>query len=242
MKAGDTTALISAIEKATILHVNTMEGTGIGQYAVGSKAVLKNAIDAAQLKVDNVASKTAQQLADAEATFKILVDTFENSKVVALTGLVNVIIEDTATDSSNRLTLENGETLVLISSDITNAVVTVTNDSNGTIKVTGVAAGGTITVTVQVQKDGQMTKTGIFTVTTIASALPVSMTSKPITNLDFPTVQATQAKLVSKPVTVNDFNGNRKEFTIKINGDSFQFMLIGSYQLNSRKVQRWVVL
>lgn len=41
MKAGDTTALISAIEKATILHVNTMEGTGIGQYAVGSKAVLK---------------------------------------------------------------------------------------------------------------------------------------------------------------------------------------------------------
>lgn len=45
---------------------------------------------------------------------------------------------------------------------------------------------------------------------------PKSFTSKTLTNLDFSTVQATQAQLVSKPVTLGDFTGNRKDFTIRV--------------------------
>lgn len=50
---------------------------------------------------------------------------------------------------------------------------------------------------------------------------PINYSSKTIQSLDFSTVYATQAqaKLVSKPVTVGDFTGNRKDFTIVINGE-----------------------
>ncbi|PAQ13251.1 hypothetical protein CD798_15970 [Bacillaceae bacterium SAOS 7] len=167
--------------------------------------------------VDEAGSKTAEQLADAKDTLNLAVNAFEKSKVVALTGLENVTIASTATDSSNRITLENGETLVLTSSDITNAVATVTEDPNGTVKVTGVGAGGPITIVVQVKKDGQIIKSGTFTVN--VTSTPTSITSKSITNLDFSTVQATQAKLVSKPVTLGDFTGNRKDFTIVVGGE-----------------------
>jgi len=46
--------------------------------------------------------------------------------------------------------------------------------------------------------------------------VPMSMTSKSITNLDFSTAYSTQAKLISKPVILGDFTGNRKEFTIVV--------------------------
>ncbi|OZI13465.1 hypothetical protein CEW92_01125 [Bacillaceae bacterium SAS-127] len=211
------TALTTAIANANELHKKATEGTEVGQYVVGTKQILKAAIDAAKLVVDDAANKTAEQLADAKDALNLAVKAFEKSKVVALTRLENVTVAATATDSSNRITLENGETLVLTSSDITNAVATITEVPNGTVQVTGVAVGGPITIVVQVKKDGQIIKSGTFTVT--VTSAPESITSKSIMNLDFSTVQATQAKLVSKPVTVGDFTGNRKDFTIVIEGE-----------------------
>ncbi|WP_066229469.1 hypothetical protein [Metabacillus fastidiosus] len=216
IKAGDATALTTAVNEAKNLHTNAEEGATAGQYMAGSKAVLKAAIDSAQLVLDNASSKTTQQLEDAKTSLNQAVEAFKNSKVTALSGLVDITIRTNATDSSNTVTLQDGETLVLTSSDESGAVAAVTENPAGTIKVTGIAAGGPITVTAQVKKDGKVIKAGAFKVTTV---VPMSIISKTIANLDFSTVYATQAKLVSKPVTVGDFTGNRKDFTIKINGE-----------------------
>ena len=59
----------------------------------------------------------------------------------------------------------------------------------------------------------------ITVVDTTETAPPLSIVSKPIQNLDFSTTPATLAKLVSKSVTVGDFTGNRKDFTIVVGGD-----------------------
>ncbi|MGG3859918.1 hypothetical protein ABET41_18505 [Metabacillus fastidiosus] len=217
VKAGDATALTTAINEAENLYTNAEEGTKAGQYIVDSKAVLQAAIDAAQLVLDNAASKTTQQLEDAETSLNQAGEFFKNSKVTALSGLVDITIRTNATDSSNTVTLQDGETLVLTSGDESSAVAAVTENPAGTIKVTGITVGGPITVTVQVKKDGKVIKEGTFKATTV---VPMSITSKTIANLDFSTVYATQAQLVSKPVTVGDFTGNRKDFTIKINGES----------------------
>ncbi|MEK5531559.1 hypothetical protein MKX79_19505 [Viridibacillus sp. FSL R5-0468] len=215
IKAGDTTALTTAITEATNLYKNTEEGVEIGQNVKGSKATLKEAIDVAELVVTNSANKTNQQLADAKAALDLAVVAFENSKVTALTGLLNVTVTSAGVDRSNHINLENDETLVLTSSDSTKVAATVSNDSSGTAIVTGVALGGPITITVQVKKDGQVIKAGTFTVTVV----PMAITSKMITNFDYSTVNGTQAKLVSKPVTLSDFTGNRKDFTIVIGSD-----------------------
>nr|WP_255397355.1 hypothetical protein [Sporosarcina sp. P2] len=216
VKAGDATTLTTAIQEATTLHANAVEGTVAGQYVVGSKATLQVAIDTAQSVLDDASNKTAQQLLDARNTLKQAVVVFDKSIVIALSGLTNVTITGTAMDSSNRIALETGESLSLTSSDET--VATVTEDPVGTIKVTGVAWGEPIIIAVQVKKDGVVTKTGAFTVSTLPAA-PMSITSRMMTGLDFSTVPTTQAKLVSKPVTIGDFTGNRKDFAIRINGD-----------------------
>ncbi|MFJ9463462.1 hypothetical protein [Viridibacillus arvi] len=215
IKAGDTTALTTAITEATNLYKNTEEGVEIGQNVKGSKVTLKEAIDVAELVVTNSANKTTQQLADAKAALDLAVVAFENSKVTALTGLLNVTVTSAGVDRSNHINLENEETLVLTSSDLTNAVATVTSDPSGIAVVTGVAVGGPIKITAQVKKDGQVIKAGTFNVTVV----PMAITSKIITNFDFSTVNGTQAKLVSKPVTLSDFTGNRKDFTIVIGSD-----------------------
>ncbi|MGE7934135.1 hypothetical protein [Viridibacillus arvi] len=215
IKAGDTTALTTAITKATNLYKNTEEGVEIGQNVKGSKVILKEAIDVAELVVTNSANKTTQQLDDAKAVLDLAVVAFENSKVTALSGLLNVTLTGTGVDTSNHINLENEETLVLTSSDLTNAVATVTSDPSGIAVVTGVAVGGPIKITAQVKKDGQVIKAGTFNVTVV----PMAITSKIITNFDFSTVNGTQAKLVSKPVTLSDFTGERKDFTIVIGTD-----------------------
>lgn len=142
IKAGDTTALTTAITEATNLYKNMEEGVEIGQNVKGSKATLKEAIDVAQLVVTNSANKTTQQLADAKAALDLAVVAFENSKVTALTGLLNVTVTGTGVDRSNHINLENDETLVLTSSDSTKVAATVSNDPSGTAIVTGVALGG----------------------------------------------------------------------------------------------------
>lgn len=210
IKAGDPTALNSGITEATNLHTNAEEGINVGQYVPSSKATLKVAIEEAKAVLDTAATKTTQQLAAAKEALDQAVAEFENHKVVALTGLKDVTITGTANDTSNTVSLNEGETLVLNSSNP--SIATVSEAPSGTIKVTGVAAGAPISITVQVLKDGNVTKTGTFTVSVFSEGI----TSKAISNLDFSTLYATQAKLVSKPVTIGDFTGNRKEFTIVI--------------------------
>ena len=211
VKAGDATALTTAIREAATLHANAVEGIAVGQYLVGSKATLKAASDTAQLVLDHASNKTAQQLLDVKNALNQAVVFFDNSKVTALTGLTNVTITGTATDSSNRIALETAESLSLASSD--KSIASVTEDPMGTIKVTGVAEGGPITITVQVTKDEVVTKTGTFTVTTLA-APPISITSKTITNFDFSTKYAGQATGQSKPMNTSDFQYQPKSFTI----------------------------
>lgn len=228
--AGDATTLILAIQEATALHADAAEGIIVGQYVVGSKALLKAAIDNAQIVVNDAMNKTDKQLADAEAQLSLAISTFSISKVVELTGFTNVTITETASDSSNRVILENGESLIITSSDESNAFATVLEAPSGIIQVTGVAAGGPINIAVQVKKDGQVIKTGTFTVTIVAPTMPMSITSKMITDLDFSNVQATQAKLISKDVTVRDFTNDPKNFTITVKkGDRVDVIPVSIY-------------
>lgn len=210
IKAGNPSALSIAISGATALHTSAAEGIAVGQYIVGSKATLKAAIDTAQSMLDSASNKTAQQLADAKDVLDQAVVRFENNKVEAITGLPPITLVVTAIHSTAPITLKTGESLSLLSSN--ESVATVIGSPLGVIQVTGVAAGDSI-ITVQVKKDEQVIKTGTFTVTTVA---PMSITSKELSTLDFSTTPATAAKLVSKPMTVNDFTDNRKDFSLRI--------------------------
>jgi hypothetical protein len=215
IKAGDTTALSSAILEAKNIHTNSTEGIEVGEYVIGSKEILEAAINSAQLVVDSALNQTNSQIEEAKAKLDQSIENFGKSKVAALTELNNITIAGTAEDSSNSVVLRVGENLVLTSSDELGVVATVTEFPIGTIKVTGVATGSPVTITVQVKKDGQVIKTGNFTV----SILNESIISKTLANFDFSTVNASTAKLVSKPVTVGDFTGNRKDFDIVIGAE-----------------------
>jgi hypothetical protein len=58
--AADKAALQVAVNSATALHDNTVEGTKPGQYEVGFKAALKTALDAAKLVLANPTATQAQ--------------------------------------------------------------------------------------------------------------------------------------------------------------------------------------
>ncbi|UOY08040.1 LamG domain-containing protein [Muricauda sp. SCSIO 64092] len=77
----DFTALNDAITSAQELVDNAVEGTENGQYAVGSKAILQGAIDAAEVVADNLA---AQQLDVDQALMDLntAVAAFEAGKIV----------------------------------------------------------------------------------------------------------------------------------------------------------------
>lgn len=207
--AGDSASLTTALSEARTLYQIAVEGIEAGQYVVGSKSVFNSAIETAQEVLDAASSKTDQQLAAAQEALSQARTNFENSKVIALAGLQNVTVIATATDSSNHVSLEEGETLVLTTSD--NTVATVTEEPSGTIKVTGVAPGEAITITVQVKRNGQVIKTGSFTVTTI---VPMSITSKELTNIDFSTEYAKQVTANSKTISTSNFQAETKSFTI----------------------------
>lgn len=215
IKAGDITALSVSILEANNIHTNSIEGVEVGEYVIGSKEILEAAIKEAQLVMDSALNQTDLQLAKAKATLDQSLEEFEKCKVAALTELNDITIIGIADDSSNSVTLNVGESLVLTTSDVLGEVATVTEFPIGTIKVTGVATGAPVTITVQVKKGGQVIKTGTFTV----SILNESIISRTLTNFDFSTVNATTAKLVSKPVTVGDFTGNRKDFVIVIGAE-----------------------
>ena len=77
------TFLGDAIELAQNLHDNAEEGVFPGQYAVGSKAILQSAIDAAQLVLDD-ATSTQAQVDSALSTLLTAVNTFNAGEVLPL--------------------------------------------------------------------------------------------------------------------------------------------------------------
>jgi fructan beta-fructosidase len=70
--------LIDVITAAKIKYTAAVEGTDAGQYAVGSKAIFKTVIDAAQAVVDNVAS-TQIDIDSAVIALNTAMTTFDNS-------------------------------------------------------------------------------------------------------------------------------------------------------------------
>jgi len=75
-------ALTTTITAAQKAHDDAKEGTAVGEYAVGSKATLKSAIDAAQAVADK-ANATKAELDQAKSDLDGAVTTFENGKVTA---------------------------------------------------------------------------------------------------------------------------------------------------------------
>ncbi|MBK8807564.1 MAG: Ig-like domain-containing protein [Bacteroidales bacterium] len=88
------TALDEVIVSAQKLHDDATEGTGNGQYEVGSKAILQAAIDAAKVVSANE-NATQEQVDLAETTLEDAVTVFENSLVgeVDKTALDKLIVK-----------------------------------------------------------------------------------------------------------------------------------------------------
>ena len=86
---GDNTELVVLITECQTLHDGATEGTAIGFYAAGSKAVFQTTIDAAKVVADN--AKEIQTVIDvAEANLNAAKVVFENTKIqdVSTDGLV----------------------------------------------------------------------------------------------------------------------------------------------------------
>ncbi|MBZ1161716.1 FIVAR domain-containing protein, partial [Clostridioides difficile] len=77
------TALQDAVTEATSLHAGATEGTAAGNYAVGSKATYKTAIDEAQAILDKTGA-TQKEIDDALSALNTATDTFKAGKVVAV--------------------------------------------------------------------------------------------------------------------------------------------------------------
>ncbi|KAK2331659.1 hemagglutinin, partial [Clostridioides difficile] len=75
------TALQDAVTAATSLHAGATEGTAEGNYAVGSKATYKTAIDEAQAILDKTGA-TQKEIDDALSALNTATDTFKAGKVV----------------------------------------------------------------------------------------------------------------------------------------------------------------
>ncbi|WP_313251240.1 hypothetical protein [Clostridioides difficile] len=81
------TALQDAVTAATSLHAGATEGTAEGNYAVGSKATYKTAIDEAQAILDK-ADATQKEIDDAVTALNTATATFEAGKVPTTIALM----------------------------------------------------------------------------------------------------------------------------------------------------------
>ena len=70
--------LTNVIAAAKTKYAVAVEGTNVGEYAVGSKAIFKAAIDAAQAVVNNTAS-TQKDIDSAVTALATATTTFDNS-------------------------------------------------------------------------------------------------------------------------------------------------------------------
>jgi uncharacterized protein YjdB len=76
----DKAALNNAIAEAQNTIAAAVEGTAVGQYPAGSKAILQSTVDAAKLVRDNAAA-TEQEVADAISSLQAAVTTFLHSVI-----------------------------------------------------------------------------------------------------------------------------------------------------------------
>ncbi|MDZ7342240.1 MAG: hypothetical protein ONB27_12860, partial [candidate division KSB1 bacterium] len=90
MIAGDRQELAQAIQDANALFNNSIEGMDEGQFAIGSKAILQSAIDAAQAAF-NSDSLTSQQIDQAIAALYDACMTFESGVVVKHIRVVDAL-------------------------------------------------------------------------------------------------------------------------------------------------------
>lgn len=97
-------ALTDAIAAANTKHDNAVEGTKAGQYAVGSKATYKTAIDAAQAVADK-AGATQEEVNQAVTDLATATAAFEAGKVaeVAVDPVVNEAVSATAVNVGQTL-------------------------------------------------------------------------------------------------------------------------------------------
>ncbi|HBF0262623.1 TPA: FIVAR domain-containing protein, partial [Clostridioides difficile] len=90
------TALQDAVTEATSLHAGATEGTAAGNYAVGSKATYKTAIDEAQAILDKTGA-TQKEIDDALSALNTATDTFKAGKVV----LNKTALQDAVTEATS---------------------------------------------------------------------------------------------------------------------------------------------
>ena len=158
--------LYAKIGEATIILNKTVVGKQAGMVAQIDKDALSKSIRDAQTIYDDWAKQSQAKLDAATIALEEAITTFNNSIIVALPGLSDVILSKNATSSSNVVNLGNGETLVVDSADNQIATVQITGSLNNTISITSVEVGNT-TVIVNVLKDGKIIKTGVISITTM---------------------------------------------------------------------------
>jgi hypothetical protein len=79
----DKSVLKTALDAANALYLGSVEGTAVGSYEVGSKAVFKTAIDAGQTIYDK-AGVTASEIANAAVNLGKAAETFTGKKVAEI--------------------------------------------------------------------------------------------------------------------------------------------------------------
>jgi hypothetical protein len=126
---------------------------------------------------------------------------------VEVTGLddnIQLIAQDTADNWYNIVKTGWGPAEGFVLANATTDVYLVTDTA------------GVYTATINLIDVSNSNKILATTAASITAVAPISndIMSKEITSFDFSTTSATQAKLNSKPVTVEDFTGNAKSFTI----------------------------
>lgn len=100
----DKSELVAAITNANGIYTNAVEGTGNGQYPVGSKATLLNAINAAQSV--NTNSNNQLEVTNATSTLNTAVTTFLNS----VNGMNTSTLSAKIAEANTALQLSQGNT------------------------------------------------------------------------------------------------------------------------------------
>ncbi|MGF7216036.1 hypothetical protein GGR92_002201 [Spirosoma lacussanchae] len=100
----DKAALRARLDSANTLHNNAVEGTAIGRYEVGSKAVFKTAIDAATtVSNDNNATQTAVN--NANVNLGQAITTFRSKQVAEIAPdklVLHMLFNGNANDASGK--------------------------------------------------------------------------------------------------------------------------------------------
>jgi len=209
IEAGDSTALNEKITEATELLDAHSVGSGVGEVTESVHDALTSAITAAETVYTDRANKTADELWSAETALQNAIDTFEGSiiKEGDPTALNQKIAEANDLLKGHQVGAEIGQVPQSAHDALVDAITSASDKVNA------------IQSEIDEACTALDTAINTFKNEIIKAADGQEYTSKEITNFDYATTYATQAKLTSKPVTVGDFTGNPKSFTIVIGED-----------------------